>query len=62
MLPLVKELRWKEVRDGLTENPDLIGVRDKRGSNMVAPGLWRRYHKGAGRRGPRQYQTSRDPS
>ena len=28
MLPLVKELQWKEVRAGLTENPDLIGVRD----------------------------------
>jgi ankyrin repeat protein len=35
MLPLVKELRWKEVRDGLTENPDLIGVRDQRGRTWL---------------------------
>jgi len=35
MLSLVKELRWKEVRDGLTENPDLIGVRDKRGRTWL---------------------------
>lgn len=35
MLPLVRELRWKEVRDGLTENPDLIGVRDKRGRTWL---------------------------
>jgi uncharacterized protein len=35
MLPLVKELRWKEVREGLTENPVLIGVRDKRGRTWL---------------------------
>jgi uncharacterized protein len=35
MLPLVKELRWREVRDGLDENPDLIGVRDKRGRTWL---------------------------
>jgi ankyrin repeat protein len=35
MLPLVKELRWKTVRDGLTENPGLIGVRDKRGRTWL---------------------------
>jgi hypothetical protein len=35
MLPLVRELRWKEVRDGLIENPDLIGVRDKRGRTWL---------------------------
>src|SRR4030095_16244155 len=35
MRPLVKELRWKEVRDGLTENPDFIGERDKRGRTWL---------------------------
>ena len=35
MLLLVKELRWKEVRDGLNANPDLIGVRDKRGRTWL---------------------------
>src|SRR5262245_14394787 len=35
MLPLVKELRWKQVRDGLIENRDLIGVRDKRGRTWL---------------------------
>ena len=35
MLSLVKELRWKQVRDGLIENRDLIGVRDKRGRTWL---------------------------
>src|SRR5262245_14394788 len=30
--------------------------------NMVASGLWGRYHEAAGRRGTRQYQALRDPS
>jgi len=30
MLSLVKELRWKEARDGLAERPDLVHIRDKR--------------------------------
>jgi uncharacterized protein len=35
MLPLVKQLRWKEVRDGLAENPDLLQIRDKRGRTWL---------------------------
>jgi hypothetical protein len=35
MVPLVKELRWQQVRDGLAQNPDLIGVRDKRGRTWL---------------------------
>src|SRR5215831_14378941 len=35
MVPLVKELRWQQVRDGLAGNPDLIGVRDKRGRTWL---------------------------
>jgi ankyrin repeat protein len=35
MLPLVKGLKWKEVRNGLTAKPELIGVRDKRGRTWL---------------------------
>lgn len=35
MVPLVKELCWKQVRDGLAGNPGLIGVRDKRGRTWL---------------------------
>lgn len=35
MLPLVKGLQWKEVRDGLDAKPALIGVRDKRGRTWL---------------------------
>jgi uncharacterized protein len=35
MVPLVKELRWQQVRNGLAGNPDLIGVRDKRGRTWL---------------------------
>src|SRR5690242_4206045 len=35
MEKLVKELRWKEVRDGLAENPDIVNVRDKRGRTWL---------------------------
>ena len=35
MLPLVKDLRWREVSQGLSENPALLGVRDERGRNWL---------------------------
>jgi hypothetical protein len=35
MVPLVKEFRWKQVRDGLAEKPELIDVRDKRGRTWL---------------------------
>jgi hypothetical protein len=35
MLSLVKELRWKEARDGFAEKPDLLRVRDKRGRTWL---------------------------
>jgi hypothetical protein len=35
MEKLVKELRWREVRDGLAENPDILQVRDKRGRTWL---------------------------
>jgi len=35
MLPLVKELKWKEVARGLVENPKLLDVRDDRGRNWL---------------------------
>jgi ankyrin repeat protein len=35
MLPLVKDLKWKEVAAGLAENPRLLGFRDERGRNWL---------------------------
>jgi ankyrin repeat protein len=35
MLTLVKELRWKEARDGFAEKPDLLRIRDKRGRTWL---------------------------
>jgi ankyrin repeat protein len=35
MLPLVKDLLWREVRDGLAENPSLLRVRDDRGRSWL---------------------------
>ena len=35
MLPLVKDLKWKEVAKGLAENPKLLGFRDERGRNWL---------------------------
>jgi ankyrin repeat protein len=43
MLSFVKELRWQEVREALSESPDLIAVRDKRGRNWLAAVQWSRY-------------------
>jgi ankyrin repeat protein len=35
MLPLVKDLKWKEIAQGLAENPALLGFRDERGRNWL---------------------------
>lgn len=35
MLPLVKEFRWRQVQNALTENRHLLSVRDKRGRNWL---------------------------
>lgn len=35
MLPLVKDLKWREVAKGLAENPRLLGFRDERGRNWL---------------------------
>jgi uncharacterized protein len=35
MLPLVKDLKWKEVSEGLTENPALLNFQDERGRNWL---------------------------
>jgi ankyrin repeat protein len=35
MLPLVKDLKWKEVAQGLAENPALLDFRDERGRNWL---------------------------
>lgn len=34
-LELVKDLKWKEVAQGLSENPALLGFRDERGRNWL---------------------------
>jgi len=35
MLELVKDCRWKEVRDGLASSPALVSFRDERGRNLL---------------------------
>lgn len=35
LLSLVKDLKWKEVAQGLSENPALLSVRDDRGRNWL---------------------------
>jgi len=35
MLPLVKDLKWKEVSQGLADNPSLLSFRDERGRNWL---------------------------
>ena len=35
MLPMVKDWKWKEVSQGLADNPALLGVRDERGRNWL---------------------------
>jgi uncharacterized protein len=35
LLPLVKDLKWKEVSRGLSENPALLSYRDERGRNWL---------------------------
>src|SRR5688572_2521558 len=35
MLDLVKNLKWKDVSRGLSENPALLGLRDERGRNWL---------------------------
>lgn len=35
LLPLVKDLKWKEVAQALAENPALLGFRDERGRNWL---------------------------
>lgn len=35
MLPLVKELKWRDVKAALDGNPGLIGFRDKKGRNWL---------------------------
>ena len=35
ILSFVKDLRWRELREGFDANPALVGVRDKRGRNWL---------------------------
>ena len=35
LLQLVKDLKWKEIAEGLSENPALLGFRDERGRNWL---------------------------
>jgi ankyrin repeat protein len=35
MLPLVKDLKWREVEEALAGNPSLFGVKDERGRNWL---------------------------
>lgn len=35
LLQLVKDLKWKEIAQGLAENPALLGFRDERGRNWL---------------------------
>ena len=35
MLPLVKDLKWKEVAAAISENPRLLEFRDERGRNWL---------------------------
>jgi uncharacterized protein len=35
MLPLVQEFRWRDVKEALADNPELIGFRDKKGRNWL---------------------------
>ena len=35
MLPLVQQLRWRDIRTAIRDNPELIGFRDKKGRNWL---------------------------